>query len=140
MSREKAIELLEKKKTNMFMGGQYTIDYKNGYGDAIDQALALLQALAELQKQSPAGDFTEETRKWLTETIFYGLSTTVLIDKLKEACAHLDRQAEDNKNQAAEIKRLKKENDDFLKMTELLEEHPEGYEGPCYCKLCMSYG
>jgi hypothetical protein len=27
----------------------------------------------------------------------------------------------------------------LLAMTSRLDEHPEGYEGPCACKLCQSY-
>jgi broad specificity phosphatase PhoE len=27
----------------------------------------------------------------------------------------------------------------LLRMTATLDEHPEGYEGPCLCKLCCSY-
>jgi hypothetical protein len=34
----------------------------------------------------------------------------------------------------------KKERQALLEMTRLLDEHPEGYEGPCLCKLCCSYG
>lgn len=28
----------------------------------------------------------------------------------------------------------------LLQMTEQEDEHPEGYEGPCSCRLCQSYG
>lgn len=28
----------------------------------------------------------------------------------------------------------------LLKMTNMLDEHPEGYNGPCMCKVCCSYG
>jgi hypothetical protein len=34
----------------------------------------------------------------------------------------------------------KKERQALLEMTRLLDEHPEGYEGPCLCNLCRSYG
>lgn len=34
----------------------------------------------------------------------------------------------------------RKERQALLEMTTLLDEHPEGYEGPCLCKLCCSYG
>ncbi|NKE69859.1 hypothetical protein [Candidatus Manganitrophus noduliformans] len=27
-----------------------------------------------------------------------------------------------------------------LDVTRLLEEHPEGWDGPCECQLCLSYG
>lgn len=29
---------------------------------------------------------------------------------------------------------------DLLTKTEFVEEHPEEYDGPCLCHLCMSYG
>lgn len=29
---------------------------------------------------------------------------------------------------------------DLLERTEHNEEHPDWYDGPCYCQLCMSYG
>ncbi|KKN74462.1 hypothetical protein LCGC14_0390820 [marine sediment metagenome] len=31
-------------------------------------------------------------------------------------------------------------NKQLLELSESLDEHPEGYEGPCLCKLCRSYG
>lgn len=34
---------------------------------------------------------------------------------------------------------LLKQNKELLAMTRKLDEHPEGYDGPCECKLCMSY-
>lgn len=45
------------------------------------------------------------------------------------------REAWDNRNgfEATERRAL-------LEMTEMLDEHPEGYDGPCSCKLCQSYG
>lgn len=30
--------------------------------------------------------------------------------------------------------------DDLLKITEALDEHPEGWEWPCACKECLSHG
>jgi hypothetical protein len=36
--------------------------------------------------------------------------------------------------------RWKNERDQLLEMTRMLDEHPEGYDGPCACKLCCSYG
>lgn len=29
---------------------------------------------------------------------------------------------------------------ELLKRTELVDEHPEDYDGPCFCRLCLSYG
>ncbi len=40
----------------------------------------------------------------------------------------------------AENARLQDENAGLLELTELLDEHPEDYEGSCLCKLCKSYG
>ncbi len=34
----------------------------------------------------------------------------------------------------------KAERNMLIEMTRKLDEHPEGYDGPCLCKLCMSYG
>jgi len=28
---------------------------------------------------------------------------------------------------------------ELLEITEILDEHPEGYEGPCICAVCRSY-
>lgn len=28
---------------------------------------------------------------------------------------------------------------ELIAMTELEDEHPEDYHGPCFCKLCRSY-
>lgn len=29
---------------------------------------------------------------------------------------------------------------ELMKKTEAEEEHPEDYDGPCWCQLCQSYG
>ena len=34
---------------------------------------------------------------------------------------------------------IAQERDMLLEMTKMLDEHPEGYDGPCLCKMCMSY-
>lgn len=31
-------------------------------------------------------------------------------------------------------------NDELWRLTEQLDEHPEGWEHPCMCALCRSYG
>ena len=109
------------------------------------------QALAELKKQSPVGDFTKILRDRYKNRTFFDATPTVLLEELMEACVIIDRQAEriqamfvgdlspesrlngykvitgklterrdkllkennrqaeDNKSQAAEIARLKKE-------------------------------
>lgn len=38
-----------------------------------------------------------------------------------------------------ELAAVRQERDELLKMTEQLDEHPEGYDGPCHCRLCLSY-
>lgn len=35
---------------------------------------------------------------------------------------------------------IARERDQLLQMTKTLDEHPEGYEGPCDCGTCRSYG
>ena len=37
-------------------------------------------------------------------------------------------------------KELEVENKQLLELSENLNEHPEGYNGPCLCQLCKSYG
>lgn len=43
-------------------------------------------------------------------------------------------------NESQRIKELEADNRDLLELSENLDEHPEGYEGPCLCMLCKSYG
>lgn len=45
----------------------------------------------------------------------------------------------ENKRLKTENSGLKKEHSELLELTTLIEKHPEDYEGPCLCKLCMSY-
>jgi len=35
---------------------------------------------------------------------------------------------------------LEADNNGFFDLTAKLDEHPEGYDRPCLCKLCQSYG
>lgn len=35
------------------------------------------------------------------------------------------------------IERQQKEIEGLLKLTELIDEHPEDYDGPCFCKECQ---
>jgi len=55
---------------------------------------------------------------------------------LKEKLAHLEARCkyllEARDSLEAQVKEL-------LDMTEMLDEHPEDYEGQCLCKLCKSY-
>lgn len=39
----------------------------------------------------------------------------------------------------AENGRLKRDVDGLVELTMELDEHPDGYDGPCMCKLCQSY-
>ena len=34
----------------------------------------------------------------------------------------------------------KKERDELMELTSMLDEHPEDYDGPCMCRLCREYG
>ncbi len=37
-------------------------------------------------------------------------------------------------------KSIREERDQLLGLTELLDEHPDGYDGPCLCRSCREYG
>jgi hypothetical protein len=39
----------------------------------------------------------------------------------------------------AEFEHLHRAYKDLLELTEKLDKHPEGYDGPCLCRLCRSY-
>lgn len=39
----------------------------------------------------------------------------------------------------ARIAELETENEALLGLTHALLEHPEGYDGPCECRVCLSY-
>ena len=43
MDRQEIIDLLEKARAEMLQGGNWSINYKEGFSDAIDQALTLLK-------------------------------------------------------------------------------------------------
>lgn len=40
----------------------------------------------------------------------------------------------------ADKRKLRKEYYSLMERTEIMEEHPDEYDGPCLCKLCRSYG
>ena len=52
----------------------------------------------------------------------------------------LDKLDEIIEQQTERIKELEAENKQLLELSENLNEHPEGYNGPCLCQLCKSYG
>lgn len=35
---------------------------------------------------------------------------------------------------------LVNDRNDLLELSRLIKEHPEGYDGPCLCQMCCSYG
>ncbi len=41
--------------------------------------------------------------------------------------------------QERQLAEIKAERDALLKLTESLDEHPDDYDGPCWCKTCQSY-
>lgn len=97
---------------------------------AVDLTGLLQEALAELEAQPEPGELAEELRKIKPEHI--SINCPVSTEIPNQAAGLIDRLE-------AENKLLKEENDGLLKLTELLDEHPENYEGPCWCKLCQSY-
>jgi hypothetical protein len=40
---------------------------------------------------------------------------------------------------AMDKRKHRKEYEELMLMTEYVEEHPEDYDGPCFCALCRSY-
>ena len=40
---------------------------------------------------------------------------------------------------AYELKLTEERIEELLKKTEEVDEHPEDYDGPCWCQLCCSY-
>lgn len=38
-----------------------------------------------------------------------------------------------------QVRELKKENENYLKLTRELDEHPEWFEYACECNTCLSY-
>lgn len=52
---------------------------------------------------------------------------------------HKHRLATEYEEQKKEIERLQADNDQLLQLTRGLDEHPNDYDGPCLCKLCVSY-
>jgi hypothetical protein len=54
---------------------------------------------------------------------------------LRDAIEDLQRDRKD----ALKLDQVKRERDALLAMTRNLDVHPEGYDGPCECRLCCSY-
>lgn len=120
MSRKKAIELLE----NII---RITNTCPRTVSDEFINRQAN-EALALLQKQPPAGEFTKEWRKRLKNTDYlYKISSNWyqsakgIMAGFSEACVIIDQQAEDYKSQAAEIKQLKDGLIAIRKSTEIME-------------------
>lgn len=108
MSIEKAIELLESRGLeSIHTEGGKDCFWRCGCGICTTRKLVFL-VLAELQKQPPAGEFTNTFRHYLGALGTMDIENSQVRAKGIEACTRLDQQAEDNKNQAAEIKWLKK--------------------------------
>lgn len=39
----------------------------------------------------------------------------------------------------ARVSELQSERNELLRLSMSIAEHPEDYDGPCWCKLCISY-
>ena len=83
----------------------------------IREALALLRA----REEEHAKLFRELNR--LSDESLEAKAQTLELAALRERVGHLTA------NERA-----------FLDMTRRLQEHPEGYDGPCECETCQSYG
>lgn len=58
-----------------------------------------------------------------------GYSHADLLKLLKESGEHLTIEKMQGKDMVI---------DDFLEMTKKLDQHPDGYDGPCSCQECIS--
>lgn len=61
---------------------------------------------------------------------------------MNDSVEHYNWTVVENKLKAKDkrIEELEAENKQLLELSENLNEHPEGYNGPCLCQLCKSYG
>ena len=60
--------------------------------------------------------------------------------KRSDEARRLDKLYDRLHSKEERIKELEAENKQLLELSENLNEHPEGYNGPCLCQLCKSYG
>lgn len=58
-----------------------------------------------------------------------------LLVELNYRAAHLDFLRIEGHAEA-----VKRNEDELLDITQCLDEHPDGYDGPCLCAMCCSYG
>lgn len=61
------------------------------------------------------------------------------LQKIEDAIAYMRITEDEVRALKAENERLKEENAGLLRLTWLIDEHPEDYNGPCECGLCESY-
>ena len=58
-------------------------------------------------------------------------------DASPEFCSHMELHG--GKVEIVQFGDVFQDHDALLGMTRMLDEHPEGYEGPCECETCQSY-
>jgi hypothetical protein len=58
----------------------------------------------------------------------------------KARASVVDAVADELEQLRGEVRRANVDRAAFLAMTEQLDDHPEGYDGPCHCHCCRSYG
>ena len=62
-----------------------------------------------------------------------------LTEELGFRAQSLVARSEIAKTNPAMAEQVERDEAELLAITECLDEHPDGYDGPCYCRDCASY-
>lgn len=62
-----------------------------------------------------------------------------LLNELNLRASIIARRHTLGETDAAMAEQARRDEQQLLADTEALDEHPDGYDGPCCCKTCMSY-
>jgi hypothetical protein len=69
----------------------------------------------------------------------YGMENEALLNELNARATIIAKRHKLGKKDAVMAEQARRDEQQLLADTEALDEHPDGYDGPCYCKTCMSY-
>ena len=89
--------------------------------------------------------FVGETCVWSTETnsedeLSFEACRAAYLKELGEAFEPFAVECRCEPEEVVRTRNLVNERHQLLALTETLDEHPEGYDGPCLCYECRSYG
>ena len=87
----------------------------------------------------------ERLRRWadgrVTPEWSLGVRNTLaLLNDLESTRAESAKLAARNKELRSALAQQKNIAMGLLELTRAIDEHPEDYDGPCFCQLCCSYG